>query len=184
MTFLHSNNINTIFYYGVVLYDSLVPANEWTRGKKAKVIVCFRKKGFIPYYYYYGFQEGKRGNLKEILDLCFDLFYYLFKFFSRRRLSTFHFSFRVCVIIIKCWMFMHAKYYIMHKWNIENLFFCFSRYHCCCHWFIHSFIQSLLANENKPQLSVNVNKKGLISVLFSRAFEKFFSDFLCIFTRE
>lgn len=75
---------------------------------------------------------------------------------------------------------MHAKYYIMHKWNIED-------------WALTFFLLPLVlfcaaavfgssATKNKPQLVANANKKGLISVLFRKHGE--YSDFYVFFIRR
>jgi hypothetical protein len=53
---------------------------------KAKVIVGFRRKkdSFLCYYYYYGSLQQKE---EKILDLFFDLFYYLFNIFYSSRIA-------------------------------------------------------------------------------------------------
>lgn len=88
LTFLCSNNINTIFYYGAMCGN-------------IKLLSAFIKKDSFRIIIM-AFKWNREKKLKEILDLYFDLFYYLFDFFPlARRLSTLHFSFRECVII-KC----------------------------------------------------------------------------------
>lgn len=93
-------------------------------GRK-KVIVCLVEgKHSSHIIIIIAFQSSR----KEILDLYFDLFYYLFKFFSSSfsllslpRSPLFRFPIHSWVHVC-CYyqMFMHAKYYIMHKWNIED----------------------------------------------------------------
>lgn len=93
-------------------------------GRK-KVIVCLVEgKHSSHIIIIIAFQSSR----KEILDLNFDLFYYLFKFFSSSfsllslpRSPLFRFPIHSWVHVC-CYyqMFMHAKYYIMHKWNIED----------------------------------------------------------------
>lgn len=97
LTSFHSNNINTILYDGMSCGDGV----EGEAGKK-EFILSGRGKRIHSVYYCYGFprRATRKKKQKEILDLFFDLFYYLFNIFPRSvGLSTFHF---MCVVIIKC----------------------------------------------------------------------------------
>lgn len=84
---------------------------------------------------------------------------------------------RLFISCMRCYyqMFMHAKYYIMHKWNIEA-------------WALHSvFFAFPIRMKERKATKTNLSaqcvqiKKGLILVYSQLWKKKFFSDFfMCV----
>lgn len=105
----HFSTQTILTLYFIMVWFSMI---LWCRqmnergGKRQKLLSASGKKGFIQwyyYFYYYGFQEGKTREFeKDFRFMFWFILLFIQVFFSRRRLSTFHFVYVLLSSNVEC----------------------------------------------------------------------------------